>query len=252
MGPQRPAFRLKRMRPEMDDNVDKALEALKVHIKKEIVDNYFADRVYLEEDTELLNQELEAYAADLARLGQRFQALYHALGSQNACALMMEVLAIQDWPFYQEYCSLSAREQQDLLKDTRRRGLTAYRRLRNLIFDLYERLQQESVKLHEAYTKIQTHLKLLNEDINKFNLSYDFGLIAAQIEAMEGGRETHMTQGMLAPEREELSTRMRVKRQKLTNEELPPVPVLPPLSEIQGKLEGRLEQIYLQKEEPGP
>jgi hypothetical protein len=242
-----------RVRPDMDDNVDKALEALKVHIKKEIVDNYFADRVYLEEDAELLHQELEAYAADLARLGKRFQALYQALGSQNACALMMEVLAIRDWPFYREYCSLSAQEQQDLLKDTRRRGLTAYRRLRHLIFDLYERLQQESVKLHEAYNKVQTHLRLLNEDINKFNLSYDFGLIAAQIEAMDGGREENLTQGMLAPEREELSTRMRFKRQKLTDEDLPPVPALPPLAEIKGKLEGILEQIYLQPEgQPGP
>ena len=43
------------------DEVDKALEALKVHIKKEIVDNYFADRVYLEEDTEILHQEAQAY-----------------------------------------------------------------------------------------------------------------------------------------------------------------------------------------------
>jgi hypothetical protein len=248
--PRRPAFRLKRMGPDMEDDVDKALEALKVHIKKEIVDNYFADRVYLEEDTELLHRELEAYTADYTRLGQRFQALYQALGSQNACALMIEVLAIRDWPFYQEYCSLSTREQQDLLKDTRRRGLTAYRRLRNLIFDLYERLQQESVKLREAYTKIQTHLRLLNEDIDKFNLSYDFGLIAAQIEAMEGGREGYMTRGMLAPEREELSTRMRFKHQKLTDEELPPMPALPPLAEIKGKLEGRLEQIYLQQKEP--
>lgn len=240
------------MRADMDD-VDKALEALKVHIKKEIVDNYFADRVYLEEDTELLHQELEAYAADMARLGKRFQALYQALGSQNACALMMEALAIKDWPFYREYRSLSALERQDLLKDTRRRGLTAYRRLRNLIFDLYDRVQQESVKLHEAYTKIQAHVRLLNEDIDKFNLSYDFGLIAAQIEAMEGGRVESMSGGLFAPEREELSTRMRFKRQKLTDEQLPPVPTLPPLAAIKGKLESLLEQIYLQQEaQPGP
>ena len=99
--------------------------------------------------------------------------------------------------------------------------------------------------LHEAYAKIQTHLKLLNEDINKFNLSYDFGLIAAQMEALDGGREESMTGGLLAPEREELSTRMRFKRQKLTDEQLPPVPVLPPLAEIQRKLDSLIESIYL-------
>jgi hypothetical protein len=226
------------------DEVDKVLEALKVHIKKEIVDNYFADRVYVEEDTELLDQEVRDYVRDMAGLGQRFMALYQALGSREACARMMEVLAIKDWPFYPEYCALSPGEQQNLLKDTRRHGLTAYRRFRNLIFDLYEGLQQENVTLHEAYAKIQTHLKLLNEDINKFNLSYDFGLIAAQLEAMDGGRDEAMSGGLFAPEREELSTRMRFKRQKLTDEQLPPAPALPTLAEIKGELTALLDRIY--------
>jgi hypothetical protein len=226
------------------DDVDKALEALKLHIKKEIVDNYFADRVYLEEDTEALRREIENYNGDLEILGKRYMALYQVLGTQNACALMMEVVQIKDWPFYPEYCNLSAREQQDLLADTRPRGLTAYRRFRHLIFDIYQRLQEDSVKLHEAYSKIQTHITLLNEDINKFNLSYDFGLIAAQMEAMDGGREEAMSGGLFAPEREELSTRMRFKRTKVTDQELPPVAELPPLAQIRGKLEDLLERIY--------
>jgi len=226
------------------DEVDKVLDALKVHIKKEIVDNYFADRVYVEEDTEILLQEVQDYAKGMASLGRRFMALYQALGSKEACAGMMAVLKLDPWPFYPEYADLSPREQQDLLKNARRHGFTAYRRFRNLIFDLYERLQPESVALHEAYTKIQTHLKLLNEDINKFNLSYDFGLIAAQMEALDGGREESMSGGLLAPEREELSTRMRFKRQKLTDEQLPPAPVLPPLAGIKGQLTALLDRIY--------
>jgi hypothetical protein len=226
------------------DDVDKVLDALKVHIKKEIVDNYFADRVYVEEDTELLHQEVQDYAKGVASLGRRFMALYQALGSKEACAGMMEALKLEPWPFYPEYGNLPGREQLELLKDIRRRGLTAYRRFRNLIFDLYERLQLESVAVQEAYAKIQTHLKLLNEDINKFNLSYDFGLIAAQMEALDGGREESMSGGLMAPEREELSTRMRFKRQKLTDEQLPPAPVLPPLSEIKGQLTVLLDRVY--------
>jgi hypothetical protein len=226
------------------DDVDRTVDALKFQIKKEIVDNYFADRVYLQEDTELLYQEVQAYAADLDILRKRFMALYHALGSRNACALFMETLKIEPWPFYPEYCKLSAGEQQDLLKNSPRRGLTAFRRFRNRIFDLYERLQRESARLHEAYAKIQTHVKLLNEDIDKFNLSYDFGLIAAQLEAMEGGRDESMSGSLLAPEREELSTRMRCKRQKLTDEELPPVAVLPPLTQIKGKLATLMDRLY--------
>jgi hypothetical protein len=227
------------------DQVDKTLDALKFHIKKEIVDNYFADRVYLEEDTELLHQEVQSYVKDLDILRKRFMALYHILGSKDACALLMDVLKMEAWPFYPEYCNLSSREQMDLLRECRSRGLTAYRRFRNRIFDLYERLQQESIKVSEAYAQIQTHLKLLNEDINKFNLTYDFGLIAAQIEALDGGRDDSMSGGLLAPEREELSTRMRFKRQKLTDEELPPVAALPPLKDIQRKLDSLAGKIYL-------
>ncbi len=225
----------------MDDQVDKALDALRVHIKKEIVDNYFADRVYLEEDLDLLRQETEAYRKEHELLGRRFMALYQALGSENACRLMMEALGYQDWPFYQEYCTLAAPEQGELLRGCRRRGLTAWGRFRNLVFDLYEQLRLEADRLRDTYHKILTHLKLLNEDIDKFNLSYDFGLIAAQIEALEG-RGDIISGGLMAPEREELSTRMRFKRRRLTDEELPPAPKLPALKEIKGRLVPILER----------
>lgn len=226
------------------DDVDKTLESLKVQIKKEIVDNYFADRVYLEEDLAILHQEVQSYAREVKDiLAKRFMALYQALGSRNACGLMMEILGQTEWPFYQEYCDLPPKEQHGLLKDIRPRGLTAYRRFRNLIFSLYEDLQLDSQRIHETYEKIQTHLKLLNEDIDKFNLSHDFGLIAAQIEALEGSGPS-MAGGLLALEREELSTRMRFKRVKMTDAELLPVPALPPIKEVKGQLDDLLLQIY--------
>jgi hypothetical protein len=225
----------------MDDS-DRVIESLKIQIKKEIVDNYFADRVYLEEEIELLRQETEAYRKEFELLGRRFMALYHALGSEAGCRLIMEVLNLKDWPFYQQYCALANGERQELLKSCRIRGFTAYRRFRNLILDLYELLHQDSILLRESYEKILTHLKLLNEDIDKFNLSYDFGLIAAQIEAIEGRGEV-ISGGLLSPEREELSTRMRFKRVRLGDEELPPAPDLPPLDRIKERLMAIIERI---------
>ncbi len=224
------------------DDADRAVEALKVQIKKEIVDNYFADRVYLEEELELLHQEAESYRKEYELLGRRFMALYHALGSEAGCRLTMDILNLHDWPFYEQYCALVNGERQELLKTCRVRGLTAYRRFRNLILDLYELLHQDGVMLKESFEKIQTHLKLLNEDIAKFNMSYDFGLIAAQIEALEGRGEV-ISGGLLSPEREELSTRMRFKRAKLTDEELPTPPDLPPLDRIRNRLIDIIDRI---------
>ncbi len=229
-----------------DDHLDKALESLKVQIKKEIIDNFFADRVYLQEEAELLRQEAEAYRKEVDLLRRRFLAFYQALGTEAACALIMEVLRLknlQDWPFYQQYCLLPEEERRELLKGRRLRGFTAWRRFRHLVFDLYEELQQENTKLRETYAKIVTHQKLINEDVDKFNLSYDFGLIAAQIEAMEGVGQV-ISGGLLGAEREELSTRMRLKHPVLNAEDLPPLQELPALREVKGRLEAVLARVY--------
>ncbi len=225
------------------DEVDRTLEALKVQIKKEIVDNYFADRVYMEEETALLKDEAEAYQRDLDLAGRRFFAFYQALGAEPARAAVLELLGLQDRPFYQQFQELEPAVRQELLRPYRRRGWTAARRYRYLVFDIYEDLQRECEKLREQYEKILTHLRLLNEDIDKFNLSYDFGLIAAQIEALEGRGEV-ISGGLLGVEREELSTRMRFKRQKLGPEDLRPLPALPPLKEIKGRLKEVLARVY--------
>lgn len=227
----------------MDDQMDRAIEALKVQIKKEIIDNFFADRVYLEEDAALLQEEAQAYRQEAQMSARRWFAFYQALGSEEAVAAVMAVLAFPEWPFYQEFRQTSPEAREELLKPVRRHGWTARGRFRNLVFDLYNELQQLVQKLQAQYQQILTHLKLLNEDIDKFNLNYDFGLIAAQIEAMEG-RQAVISGGLLAAEREELSTRMRFKRQKLTAEDLPPLHALPPLKEIKDKLAGVADRFF--------
>ncbi len=191
------------------DEVDRILDALKVHIKKEIVDNYFADRVYLEEDTELLHQEVQDYAQEHGHSAQAFHGPVLCFGLQGSLRPddgRSEARALAVLPGILQPVGPGTAGTAQRLPPPRLHRLPP---LPQPDLDLYDRLHQESVTLGEAYAKLQTHLKLLNEDINKFNLSYDFGLIAAQIEALDGGRDESMCGGLLAPEREELSTRMR-------------------------------------------
>ncbi len=218
------------------DDMDKVLDALKIQIKKEIVDHYFSERVYLEEEVKQLEEEAASYRQEAEQVGRRFLTLYAALRDEELIAQVMRLVGLSPWPYYQTFQELSAAQRQDLLAGRPRRGFTAWRRFRNLVFDVYAELARALAALKERYDKIQIHLTLLNEDVQKFNQSFDFGLIAAQLEAMEGGGEV-ISGGLLAPEREELSTRMRFKRRKLTDEDLPPLPVLPPLETIKGSLE---------------
>lgn len=225
------------------DDLDKTLESLRVQIKKEIIDNYFAERVFLEEEIELLHEEVQTYQKEIAKVRQVFCALYQALGSDPAIGAVMRVLGLKDWPYYQDFQQLPETDHMRLLAGRRAFGLTAFRRHRNLVFTLYEDLVRQIEPLRAHYSKIVNHLRLINEDIQKFNSSFDFGLIAAQIEALEGGGEI-ISGGLLSSEREELSTRMRFKRQKLSDEELPPPPELPPLKQVKERLTQTLAEFY--------
>lgn len=221
------------------DDLDMALEALKTQIKKEIIDNYFAERVYLDEDSQALEDEVADYQQHFAALSRLFSAFYAALGSEAAVDRILHVLSLKDRPFYDQYRQLTPEAQQDLLKKYHRRGFTAWGRYLNLVLDLYQKLATRCHSLREQYDKILVHVRLYNEDVQKFNNSFDFSLIASQIEAMEGGAEP-VCGGILCEEREEMSTRMRFKIKKFTEEQLPPPPKLPPLEEVKGKLKTSL------------
>lgn len=225
------------------DDLDKAIDSLRFQIKKEIVDNYFAERVYLEEDTQVLNEEVQDYQQEFAKARRLFLAFYQALGSEAAIDAVMRLLALSERPVYRDFQTLTEAERRQLLAGRRAGGLTAWRRHRNLVLALYEEMVRQNHLLKEKYVKIEAHLRLLNEDIQKFNSSFDFGLIAAQIEAMEGGGEV-ISGGLLCEEREELSTRMRFKRVKLTDAELPPPLELPPLNQIKNRLIQVLSEFY--------
>ncbi len=216
------------------DDLDMALESLKVQIKKEIIDNYFAERVYLEGDGQALEDEVADYRKHYAALGRLFEAFYTALGRESAIDRIMQVLSLANWPFYEDYRQLTSKDREDLLKKYHRRGFTAWGRYLHLALDLYQELVKRCRSLKEQYDKVLIHQRLHNEDVQKFNQSFDFGLIAATIEAMEGGAEP-ICGGIQCEEREELSTRMRFKTKKLTDEELPPPPELPPLDAVKGE-----------------
>jgi|UniRef100_A0A7V6A4S1 hypothetical protein len=221
-------------------DMDKALDALKVQIKKEIIDNYFAARCDLEEDHAALEREMADYRHDLTNLSPLFLAFYAALGQEAAIDRVMQILSLADRPYHEDFRQLPPRAREGLLKKYHRWAFTASGRRLNMVLDIYRELEARCRNLKEKYDKVETHLQLLNEDIEKFNNSFDFSLIAAQVEAMEGGGEP-ICGGLLCEEREELSTRMRFKHKKLTDKDLPPPPSLPPLEAVKRQIKAILQ-----------
>ncbi|MBW1916516.1 MAG: hypothetical protein JRI57_00630 [Deltaproteobacteria bacterium] len=224
-------------------DIDHTLDALKIFIKKEIIDNYFAERNYLEEDLELLQEKVAAYRQEASQVARQFAALYQALGSEAGITAVCQALGIPEPPFYDEFHRMSLADRKARLCDYHPRGLTGRRRFKHLIHDIYGQLRQMVEHLRESYGKLVSHCRLLNEDITKFNLNYDFNLIVSQIEALEG-EDTCLPGGLSASDREVLAARMAFRRYNLEKDNLPQVPELPPLKEVKTRLDQTLDRLY--------
>jgi hypothetical protein len=221
---------------------DHTLNMLRMQIKKEIIDNYFAERTYLEEDLELLAQKEREYETKLDRALPVFAALYQLLRSDAAIAAMLQLWGVAERPFYQDCRQVSPVEKQAVLDKFKPHGWTAKGRLKNQLYELYDYLQKIALELRKKQQEVAAHCQLYNEDVEKFNLNYDFNLISAQIEAMDG-EEIPLESGLSATDREALSARMLLRKKALKSCVLVTTPELPPLDAIKRKL-GRIIDQY--------
>jgi len=221
-------------------NIDHALDALKFHLKKEIIDNYFAERTYLEEDLELLQEKEARFGREFQEVMELFAAFYQVLKSPTLIAAVVRLWKVPEPPFQEDCRQVSAAAREAVLRRFPRSGWTAKGRFKNLVFALYDRLAQAAEKLRESQTSLTRRCQLYNEDVHKFNTSFDFGLIATQIEALEGG-DKGLADGLSAADREELQARMAIRLQHLQACHVAFIPVLPPLKEIKRQLARLLE-----------
>ncbi len=216
-------------------DIDHTLNILKFHIKKEIIDNYFAERTFLEDDLEALIQEEAAFEAEVQRQLPVFAAFYHLLGSEKALAGLRQLWGVAELPFRQECREVSPAARQAVLERFTSFGLTARGRRKRQLFDLYDHLRKVAGELRQQQLRVSAHCQLYNEDVHKFNTNYDFNLIASQVEALDGA-EVAMESGLSAADREALALRMLLKKKSPKTCLLVTLPELPPLEAVKKQL----------------
>ncbi len=222
---------------------DHTLNILKFHLKKEIIDNYFAERTFLEDDLEALLQEEKDFEAALQRDLPIFAAFYHLLGKEPALSGLKQLWGVAELPFRQECQQVEPAARQAVLERFRPHGWTSRGRLKNQLYDLYEHLQKVAGELRKKQLQVSAHCQLYNEDVQKFNANYDFNLIASQVEALDGA-EVAMESGLSAADREAMALRMRLQKKAPKTCLLATLPELPPLAAIKKRL-GVLVDQYL-------
>lgn len=220
---------------------DQTLNMLKMHIKKEIIDNYFAERTYLEEDLELLAQKETDYEAEFNRALPVLAAFYQLIPNDAARAAIKKVLGVMELPFEQDCRQVPPAAKQGVLDRLKPHGWTARGRRKNQIYEMYDLFQQTAQQLRKKQQQVAAHCELYNEDVEKFNLNYDFNLISSQVEALDG-EEFRLESGLSANDRAALSTRMMVRKKGLKACLLVTMPELPPLPAIKKNLGKMIDQ----------
>ncbi|MGQ9920859.1 MAG: hypothetical protein ACUVRZ_05965 [Desulfobacca sp.] len=220
---------------------DHTLNILKFHLKKEIIDNYFAERTFLEDDLEALLQEEKEFEAQLQRDLPIFAAFYQLLGTEGALTDLKRAWGVPELPFRQECQQVPPAARQAVLERFKAHGWTARGRRKNQLYELYEQLRQVAQKLRQKQLQVAAHCQLYNEDVQKFNANYDFNLIASQVEALDGA-EVGLESGLSAADREAMAMRMRLRQQPMKACLLVTLPELPPLAAIKKKLSAIAEQ----------
>lgn len=217
---------------------DHALNMLKMHIKKEIVDNYFAERTYLEEDLELLAKKEEEHEKEVKQALPLFAAFYQLIPTNAAMSAILRLWGVSERPYARECAQVSQTEKQAVLDKYSSHGWTARGRLKNQIYDLYQDLQKVSQVLRKKQQQVAAHCELYNEDVEKFNQNFDYNLISAQVDSMDGNQMA-MESSLTAIDREAMAAKMRLRKKFLSSCALVTMPELPPLEAINKKL-GRI------------
>lgn len=224
------------------DEFDRALDHLKFHLKKEIIDNYFAERNYLEEDLELLQDKESGYNQTLNQVVTIFAALYHLLKSPELIRRVVQMWHLPEPPFWEASKQVSPVERERVLRRFAEHGWTKRGRFRNKVFDLYDYLYKAVKELQENQASLSRHCQLYNEDVKKFNVNFDFSLISTQIESLEG-EQTTMPGGLSASDRDALQTRMALPLRRLTACHSESIVPLPPLAAIKKQFAKLLEHV---------
>jgi hypothetical protein len=222
---------------------DHTLNMLKMHIKKEIIDNYFAERMYLEEDLELLAKKEEEYETEWNQALPVFAAFYQLLRTDAARSAVARLWSVPQPPYYQDCQGVPPAAKQAVLEKFKPHGWTPSGRLKNQLYDLYAHLQKTAQILRKKQQQVAAHCELYNEDVQKFNQNYDFNLISSQVEALEG-TEIPLEGNLSALDREAMSARMLLRQKALKSCVLVTMPELPPLADVKRQF-GRIIDQYL-------
>jgi hypothetical protein len=234
------------MSPEVGD----IAAALAYQVKKEIAENYFGGRKALEEERE-----------ELIRRGETLQRSWE----EEVQPLLLRIYRLlTGGESGRAFLKLINRE--DLIKpleEVDRQGpahqaagpvrpplaLTPRGRYKRLILTLYDAAVIKADAIHGEFKTLQKRVGLFNEDLGKFNGSFNLAEILSFIKAIENSDDLKGVLGQNTDPRAvpELEKKLLLRPLDLSRSGIASLEPLPPLREIRANLTGQIDGVYQQQ-----
>ena len=224
---------------------------LAFEVKKEIADRYFGFRKIIEEDTNTYQKNIIAGAMELEdKIGFDLVRLYVLLQDNALINEFFRITGLGEILFYDQYISKSPTIRKRVLADFPVHGLTRKRRFHNMVFDIYDSLEQNVADYRERILELAEDQETIKEEINLFYQKNDISGIMLFLRGMDG-----TTPGSFGPMAGAIDTdnaitmeqKMRLQPPGPVEKFLPILSPIPPAKKIQNELKGLVDKAFSQQ-----
>ncbi len=227
----------------MEDDVAKALT---YQVKRDLAERYFGFRRLIEEDTANYFRLLKEFGRKHEeKVSHNFVRLYLLLRDQDLIEEFLRITGLPEAFYYDDYLLRSKNIRRRLFKALRPKGWTSKGRFKRLFLDIYENLRRAVEEYREAFQELQVEAEVINEEIRRFKEKFDLSEIMHFLKSLEGPSDLA---SLGHPSLEKSVTGLEKTLEFATvpppEEFFPPLPSLPPLKKVHGKLVKLAKEAY--------
>jgi hypothetical protein len=224
---------------------------LAFEVKKEIADRYFGFRKIIEEDTNAYQKNIIAGAMVLEeKIGFDLVRLYVLLQDNSLINELFRITGLGEILFYDQYISKSPTIRKRVLADFPVHGLTRKRRFQNMVFDIYDSLEQDVADYRERILELAEDQETIKEEINLFYQKNDISGIMLFLRGMDGttpGSSGPMAGAIDTDNAITMEQKMRLQPPGPVEKFLPILSLIPPAKKIQKELKGLVDTAFSQQ-----
>ncbi len=179
----------------MEKNWEEFSESLALEIKREIIENYLSEKLYLEEEWKNYQNLLDNLKNFQKRIFNNAWRIYFILNKDEA--LIKEFEDLTSFPL-KESCKKSLQLYKEIYElpeeELKKRlfnnimapfGLTSKGKFVKLFYNIYKRLYNVLTNYLKEYKKVEKNYQVLKEETQKFHKAFDLSYILGFFEKLE-------------------------------------------------------------------